>query len=195
MSRVEELELKRKTFEAGNEGALYDALKLCQDSRVTLPDWLFQALLGVLRERWIPSASKRRGRRARWLEGYKQDRIDSLRADTVLDALNHGIRWIDVYAVASSILEGTEAGSTPDGIEKSYKRYKRRLRKDPYRYHELRYVKYDPDPKRPSTRGQLEVWKEIQRMRHRCVACGGEIDLSYVANPKTRRRCESCQPA
>ena len=196
--RSEALQLRldraERAFQSGVQGALYDALQLCGELHVALPAWVQNALSDVLFARLTnqkePNA---RGRCARWFQRYKQDIIDLTRFYKIEDALDHGIRWIDVYFAVSLLLQGTEAGGSAYTIEASYKRFKRRQRNDPNRYYTLRYLRYDPAPMRPWTADCREAMSQVKQLRCPCVSCGEEIDLVSFSQPKDRHRCENCQ--
>jgi hypothetical protein len=107
-------------------------MTLCKEyPSVPLPSWA----LDVLRERHADAYHGAYKRSAKWKRQYQQDMIDFDRAETVQACVEHGTLWKVVYEVASKMLEGTDASGKPDAIEKSYKRFKRRMKKDPFRYY------------------------------------------------------------
>ena len=133
-----ELELKRLAFEAGNLGALLDALIICNQER-PLPEW---AVLGLI-DTFKDVLNKTRDGR-RWRRRYRQVLIDLERAETVQECRDHGIRWTDgeVYERAAEILTHTKSAAVGSAraIEKSYLRVKRNGARNPMEYHILRSI-------------------------------------------------------
>jgi len=133
-----EFETYRKAFAAGNEWGLADALTLCKEyPSVPLPSWA----LDVLRERHADAYHGAYKRSAKWKKQYQQDMIDFDRAETVRECVEHGTPWKVVYENASKMLEGIVSSGKPDAIEKSYKRFKRRMKKNPFRYYIPRSIR------------------------------------------------------
>jgi len=158
--------LCQKAFEAGNLGVLQDALMLCCKYKRHLPEWLGIALQQLTRDSLLGISSRKgQGRHARWLTQYKSDQIDFARADTVQECVDHNIRWVDAYYAASLSLQDTFAEGNEDAIEKSYKRYNRRIKKEPMRYKVLSCVRFQKDLMQPYTPERAEVWREVLSLR------------------------------
>ena len=160
-----ELEAKQRAYKAGNLGALQDALILCAEHNVTIPQWLAIALFDMgkdaMRGEKHSGTHEGKGRHSKWLQQYKDDMIDFERAEIVMECLEHGIDWDGVYLAAEAILQGGWAEGGPDAIEKSYKRFKKRSKENPYRYHIVRSVRLPKDNFGP----RPEVWEYIDRLR------------------------------
>jgi hypothetical protein len=147
-----EFETYRKAFEAGNEWGLADAMTLCKEyPTVPLPSWA----LNALQERHADAYHGAYKRSAKWKRQYQQDMIDFGRADIVKDCIEHGTPWKVVYEIASKMLEGCPDAGNPDAIEKSYKRFTRRMKSDPWRYYIPRSIRQKDSGKR-ATKEYLE---------------------------------------
>lgn len=133
----QELEFKHKAYAAGNLGALRDALIICSKEMIPLPGWLTSGLDELL----VYEISAPHGRLSGWLKKYQRDMIDFARADAVEECRDHGLRWREVYVRASELLAREGDAVSEDAIEKSYKRFKRQSKQDPFRYHQLKYIR------------------------------------------------------
>ena len=132
-----DLETFRKAFAAGNEAGLFDALVFCKREKLTLPDWALDA--SIIRQReYIFGETKRH---AKWQRQFRQDMIDMGRAEMVKDCRDHGAPWKAVYDAASRMIGGTEDEGKPDAIEKSYKRFTRTMKSNPWRYYIPRFIR------------------------------------------------------
>ena len=87
--------------------------------------------------------------------------IDMERAETVEQCRELEIPWRDVYAAAAAILNGTRATGGEDAMEASYKRYRRRSKKEPYRYHILRSIRPVDKPLGP----RPDVWNYVHSLK------------------------------
>ena len=121
----------QKAFEAGNEWGLADALTFCKEYSLLIPPWALDAILARHADTYH-GAYKRTGN---WKRRFRQDMIDFARAGTVQECREHGTPWKVVYEIASKMLEGTDCAGKPDAIEKSYKRFMRRMKTEPWRYY------------------------------------------------------------
>jgi hypothetical protein len=125
------------SYETGNYGALMDALVLCSEKKIPLPEWLALALIDLVKSAAKGFPSMRRGNLFRWEARIKHDLIDMKRSETVMELRESGVFWSDVYGHASEILEKTEswAAGGEEAIQKSYKRFKRNVKLNPGRYY------------------------------------------------------------
>lgn len=156
----------QKAFGAGNLGAVLDALNLCCKHKRHLPEWLGIAVQQLTRDSLLGASSRKgQGRHARWLTQYKSDQIDQVRAEIVQDCVDHNIRWVDAYYAASLSLQDTFAEGNEDAIESSYKRYKRRIKREPMRYIVLSCVRFQKDLMQPYTPERAEMWQEVLSLR------------------------------
>mgnify|MGYP000212044235 CR=1 FL=1 len=103
------------------------------------------------------------GRNTKWIQQYKQDMIDYIRADTIDECRDHEIAWVDVYDAAYAILKGSRAVGGPDAMEKSYKRNKKRGESQPKLYYNIRSVQMVED----STQPNREVWTYVNSLRRK----------------------------
>lgn len=158
-----EVESCRKAFEQGVLGALKDVLYYCNEYQKPLPQWAVSGLHSVLNARITGTGKNKRGRNAKWETQYKQDMIDFARANTVQDCIEHGIKWLDVYAVVKELLDGTFASGSENTIAKSYKRYRQRSEKEPFRYKTLKTISFDIHQR--LTPERLEILKYIHDIR------------------------------
>lgn len=151
----EDLGWLKKAYEHGNEGALQDALLICYKYKTLPPDWMFEAL-GAQGVRYLkgerPGAQeKKKGRPNRdsvpWLERREKDMIDMERAEAVMECLDHGFGWRQVYKVASRIIDGSKAEGSAETIRASYKAYKKNMKENPWRYMMLKTVRTPIDRK------------------------------------------------
>jgi hypothetical protein len=144
-----ELDTFRKAFEAGNEWGLADAMTFCKNHSVPLPSWALEAILARHADAYH-GTYKRTGK---WKRQFRQDMIDFGRAETVQECREHGTLWKVVYEIASKMLEGTGCAGKPDAIEKSYKRFCKRMKTEPWRY-------YIPQATRQIPRTDKQMTKE-----------------------------------
>jgi hypothetical protein len=151
----------KRAFENGNNlGALGDVLYYCSKYKKPLPEWATLALFVIYEDSIRRAMPTKKGRNAAWEKQYIQDMKDLVRAETVEDCLDHDIKWDDVYYAAHRILEGTLDGGGEDAIEKAYKRYKQRSKKEPGRYKILKTIRTH-DTGIPLTPKRQEMWKEV----------------------------------
>ena len=137
----EQLDELRAAHGDGNQGALYEAVKICVGWNVFIPEWLGHEVLEILESVDFGKPLKKKGRHSRWILKHQQDMIDLERAHTVLSCRENGIAGLDVYDVTSMLLKGTFAEGSEDTIKKSYHRYTRRVKDAPGRYHVLPSVR------------------------------------------------------
>lgn len=129
------LEKLRHAYHDGNMGALEAAVTLCDDNGLALPIWAVRGIRDSLKRDQFGESTGKRGQKT-WVGRYADDLEDLNRYEAVLEARDHGIRWMDAYAAASQTLYGH-----PDHahtVEKAYKRVKERLQTEPGRYLVLR---------------------------------------------------------
>ena len=132
-----ELESFRKAFKAGNEAGLYDALIYCRRNKISLPEWALDA--AIIRQReFIFGENKRH---ANWLRLFKNDMIDMDRAEMVMECRKRKAPWREAYQAASQMLKGTEVEGGPHAMKSSYKRYKCRMKTNPFRYYVPRFIR------------------------------------------------------
>ena len=144
----------KKAFERENEGALFEAIRVCLAERcchgdqefldgdtVSLPRWVVEAAAERVAIYMFKYASTGTGRNAKWASRYKQDRIDCDRYECVLEGREHSVKWSEIYLRASEILKETVSEGSPETIRKSYLRVRRRQKANPYRYMPFRYIK------------------------------------------------------
>jgi len=130
------LDVMRRAFEAGNEAGLYDVLVYCKQNSLALPAWALDA--AIIRQReYIFGDNKRH---AKWLRQFKQDMIDFNRAWNVVECRRRKAPWREAYPTASQMLKGTESEGSPDTMESSYKRYKRTVKTNPFRYYIPQFI-------------------------------------------------------
>jgi len=156
----------KRAFEKGNLGALRDVLYYCGKYKKPLPEWATLALFNIHEDSIRRAMPTKKGRNAAWIKQHSQDMKDLVRAETVEDCLKHGIKWVDVYSAAHSILEGTPDGGSEDTIEKTYKRYKQRSKKEPGRYKILKTIRTH-DTGIPFTPRRQEIWEEVESLRRK----------------------------
>ena len=144
-----ELNTREKAFNSGNLGALKDAVALCHEYKIPLPNWVAVGLhdaLNVL----ITDDKDEFKRWAKWRREYRQDMLDYAVYEDVKDAREHGASWQDgeIYAIAaainSKVLE-EDGGAKANTIEKTYKKVNARMSENPFRYFQLKTVKLRND--------------------------------------------------
>lgn len=163
-----ELELCQKAYEAGNLAGLYDILQLCGRIGKPLPEWALKAITIFFGDFLTDSLDKKRGRHSKWKTQYRQDMVDHRRAEAVQDCSEHSVSWDDggVYLAASEILSGTFAVGEKHAIEKSYKRYTKRSKQNPFRYYRSKFIKIEGDLDLiPVTKERIKIMKKVQRLR------------------------------
>lgn len=146
---LKELDKLKTAYGNSNEGALQDALLICYKYKKLPPDWMFEALgaqgVRYLKGELAGTRPRKRGRPNRdcvpWLRRYRQDMVDAERAETVIECIEHGFAWRQVYEVASKILEGSKAEGKKDAIMASYKTYTKNMKENPWRYLILKTVR------------------------------------------------------
>jgi hypothetical protein len=132
----QDLESSRKAFAAGNEAGLYDALVYCKREKLSLPEWALDAT--IVRQRdYLFGESKRH---AKWLRQFKTDMIDMDRAEMVMECRERKAPWRETYKAASQMLKGTEVEGGPAAIKKSYLKFIRTMKTNPYRYYISKFV-------------------------------------------------------
>ncbi|MBW7996794.1 MAG: hypothetical protein FVQ81_09570 [Candidatus Glassbacteria bacterium] len=154
-----ELEILERAFNAGNEGALFEAIMFCfsdnsygkistadflDDQGVILPRWVVEAMVVRQFRYMMDLASTGTGRNAKWASRFRQDMIDYARYDAVLELREHfylKVKWDDVYDRASELLADTSAAGASDTIRGSYFRVRRRMKKNPLRYKVFKYLR------------------------------------------------------
>jgi hypothetical protein len=125
----------RKAFDAGNLGALLDAVILSTSAAGPLPPWIAKGLIEIFRTALRQSRDGRK-----WLRRYRQDLIDSKRMSMVEAAREHGFAWKDAYEEASRQLRGTLSAGSENAVERSYKRFKKNSAENPFRYLQLETI-------------------------------------------------------
>ncbi len=156
----------KSAFENGNLGALLDTLYYCGEYNKPLPEWTTLALLDFVKQYLTGTLPKKPGRHAKWIKQYKADMIDLERAFNVQDCIEHGIKWDDVYGAVQEILKGTIYAGSEDAIEKSYKRFIRRNKQNPFRYQILKMVR-PHDSGIPLTAERTKSWEYIESLRRK----------------------------
>ncbi len=153
-----ELEQCRRAWVNGNPAGVIHGLERVAyrnvgypESLQLVPEWLIEAATEALSTAFKGKAGVRgKGREARHLARWRNDRADLYRAHEVLIArsgqrgeIRDGVldmsrarkyRGDDAYEEASRRLRQTEAAATPENMKKAFKRFKRRLRTEPWRY-------------------------------------------------------------
>lgn len=105
--------------------------------------------------------ARQKGQQARWIQQYKDDRIDFFRAETVQWLRDeYGLKRHIFYA-AEKLLDGTVAAGRDEAIKKSCQRFKKRYAENPRRYLELRTVRIAAD----FLPDKAAVWKRIEKLR------------------------------
>lgn len=160
----QDLQLCKWAFEGGNFGGLQDAVLICEKHFLPLPEWANKAMYALIRDNVYKNIPKTIGRHSKWIKQYKQDMIDFIRADTVSDCIEHAIKWDDVYGVASEFLKGSFAEGSESAIEKSYKRYRQRVKENPERYVILRTIQFNN--LHPSSKS-ADIYKYIESLRRK----------------------------
>ena len=113
-------------FAEGNFGALVEVIKLCLEYEIPLPEWSGSALMEVLNSVIWGRPLFGRGRHSRWISKYREAMADLERFHLVELLSERGVPKIDVWDVASMILDGTFAKGGEDAIKKAYYRHKKR---------------------------------------------------------------------
>jgi len=134
------LEHLQKVYESGNFVGLYDAVALSIHLNRPLPQWAGNGALDTFVEFIKPDTNKKRGRHSHWLTKYKEDLIDYIRADTVkLHREHYGVLSELVFEAALLTLctdnPGAAKAESAGAIKKSYERYLKRVKENPYRYY------------------------------------------------------------
>lgn len=143
--------VKRGAYEAGNIGALEDAVALCRRYKAPLPEWLSDALLAELKGQ----APAKSGRHANWLQQHKEDLIDFVRHDAVEECREQGVPPNDSFYAAHLLLLGNFGEGAESTIKDAWGRYNKRVKTNPYRYQVLASYPL------PEFRHDAEAMKEI----------------------------------
>jgi hypothetical protein len=130
-----ELKRQRRAFEYGCLGALLDSIHLCFSYKRRMPDWVFGGL-GTL---FMRSFMDKQSELSRWLRAHQKDRVDYARyfVVKVLRESDPPVKWEDCWAKASDGLRGTVSAGSSRSVQESYKRVKRQMRTQPFRYYTL----------------------------------------------------------
>jgi hypothetical protein len=193
---VAELEELRGIFEKGSLAALLEAMYLCEEREKErelarkqtstrspgrgdpgddalgahgwseIPPWAFEAAIRHIRAGIATAVSRPRGRSAKWVQQWKQDRIDLDRWEAVNFLRGRGIGFTNrrhggdldtIFDKASQYVRGLAAGSA-ETIKKSYQRVQRRMKTEPWRYRHLNRVITKLSTEKPEPRAL--VWYE-----------------------------------
>ena len=172
-----ELASLARAHAAGTLGAALDAAALCFEHERNPPEWVRQALLDM-----AACAMTGNGKYIKWARRYRQDMIEFMRYEAVLeargeyahesqaDAASKQNNDKDVYRVASLILQGTDATGSRDSMEASYKKICSGQKTAPLRYLVLsnfvqRLTGLHPEKDaQPLTSRRIQVWKQIRQI-------------------------------
>jgi abortive infection bacteriophage resistance protein len=152
----QEIKQLRRAFEQGNKIVLYDVMHYCEEYNKPLPTWALQELIKLFDAPTFINQGKRKHVMAKELNRYKRDMVDYVRADTVLECREHKIKWEandkksrrSIYDIVSDLLIGTFACGSASAIEDSYKKYKKTIKTEPFRYKILQSLRL-PDTHNP----------------------------------------------
>lgn len=131
------LKKARRAYEAGDIGAALYALSTCRSYKHPIPAWLFVVLVDCLCEYLLKQSRGRMGRQARWIEKYRQDFADYLSYQTVSELRQSKIKGDKAYHRAVEILRKdypNQSGWSFNSVVNGCLRFRRRVKKDPYRY-------------------------------------------------------------
>lgn len=149
-----------RLYRNGALPALIEAIAISGRCRIPIPKCAVKGIVTVLDEVITGDLEGRMGRHTNWLKQYEQDMIDLERAETVEKLREHGVKWKYVYETASQLLEGTESRGAAGTIETAYKRFRKREKTSPWRYHAWSY--YKPiDIARPASLQRLKIIEDV----------------------------------
>lgn len=144
-----ELSALEKAYQAGNYGALKDAVYWCRYHKQPLPEWANLALFDSLNALTIDKKDTLKKWRT-WGKQYRQDMDDYEIYSAVLEAREHGAEWKDIFDIAAGLISNKteeEGGAKSDTISKAYKRVVQRIKEQPHRYYMLKtYHKRNANP-------------------------------------------------
>ena len=163
---LKELSRCKKAFEAGNLAGLYDALCICKNEYIFVPEWALDASLKYFGNFLCDTLEPKRGRHSKWKQQYREDMTDYHRAEAVKECSENSIPWDHVYYAASLILSGTFAAGAEHAIEASYKRYMKRSKINPFRYYKSQFIKINGDSNSTIfTIDRGEIWDEVLKLK------------------------------
>lgn len=151
----------KRLYEHGSLAALIDALGVSSRCQIPLPRWAAIGIATVIDELITGKSDSRVGQHAKWLRQYHDDMNDLRRYETITELREHGVKWKDVYQSAADMLEGSAAECGPDAMETAYKRYKRRERQTPWRYHIYSYYRPPEAAGLKMNQTRLDLIKDI----------------------------------
>ena len=167
---LREIDGRRRAFQSGNLGALFDALLLCRtreferfqypevgalgpgevvhaasdDFSIEIPAWVWDGATRVVHDYVQTAKIGRSGRTARWLQQWRQDMIDFARWEAVKILREKGVKFSldEVWRSAARDLQPkSPAAGSPDAIKRSYARVEKRMRTEPFRYKRLTHIR------------------------------------------------------
>lgn len=131
-----QLEQLKEVFDAGNLGALKDAVYWCNAYKQTLPEWAVIGLYGALNALALgdqPILKKWQ----RWFKQYRQNIFDYEVLDTIKEAREHYTEWKDIFEITAAIISNKteeEGGANAYTVESAYRRAIKGLKNNPYHY-------------------------------------------------------------
>lgn len=128
-----ELISAQKAYEGGNIGVLFDVWAFCEDFSLSPPFWVREGFENSHLEKMSGGSKGKKGQR-NLMNRYLSDMRDYERYETVLESREHGTRWLEAYDEASEVLEATFSKGSPGTMQAAYRRVKKRLKENPYRY-------------------------------------------------------------
>lgn len=147
-----EIAIKERAYNSGCLGALGDVVEFCNRMDVPLPDW---AAKEVLRSLAMLAEGNTKPWKS-WWRRYKKDMKDYEVYEEMGRAREQGAEWKDIYDITASIVDNRITETRTEGVKKAYKRTKKRMEEEPYRYHLLRTFKPKEIPRQSSP--QLWCW-------------------------------------
>jgi hypothetical protein len=117
-----------RSWADGSLAALADAVQLCRQRKLPLPDWVADGVLRIIAEPKLRAklvAAERRNNMhyTRW------DAVRELRDRRVeLTAAGYRPTWNDAYCNAAEKLAGTKAAGSPTAMAKSYQKVEKLFR-------------------------------------------------------------------
>ena len=160
-------EILERLWRNGSMAALIEALYISQRCRIPLPGWTSKAIHTVLDELVRGNLQGRMGRHSAWFKQYTQDMIDFERYELIMKLREEGVKWKDVYQTASDLLEGADSAGKAGTMKAAYKRFKRRERSSPWRYHVFSIYRPAGAHERPVTETYLKLIEDVQRFDNR----------------------------
>jgi hypothetical protein len=125
-----------KAYNSGHVGMVLVAFEICYENQMPCPQWLYDAVLPLLKKKVLEESDGRMGQHSHWINQHCQDLEDTLSYMTIWNLRKNGIRGIESFFKAAIILSRDWPNSdwTFDKVRNGYNRFRVRIKDNPHRY-------------------------------------------------------------